>query len=191
MFSLFRGRRRLPSDRRPPLAAHERVVAWAAISESDTVVVTNRGVWLPEGPGGPVRIRWYEIHKAVWSGRQLTVTAAEVTERRDGYVLVADRPRRSYLLLEPGDVPNQVRVRVTGSVAYTQHHPLPDGGGVRVVARRVSGRDGVLWTVRPDPGTAVGSPAVREAVDGLVAQARAALPGDTIVLDSHQSPVDQ
>jgi hypothetical protein len=175
MLSLFRRRPRLPADRRPPLERDERVVAWSAVSDSETVVATNRGLWLPDDPG-TARLGWHEIHKAVWSGRQLAITAAAVVERRDEYAVVSDLPRRSYLLLAPGEVPHQVRARVTGSVAYTRHHPTPDGGGVRVVARRVSGRDGVTWTVRPDPGTDVDTPPAREAVDDLVAQSRAALP---------------
>jgi hypothetical protein len=194
VFALFRrlvrGAPRMPPARRPPLEPDERVVAWAVVSESDTVIATNRGLWLPEpptgdldgpdgpdGPPGPVRLGWHEIHKAVWSGRQLAVTAAEVVEQRDGYALVADRPARTYVLLEPGDVPEQVRARVTGSVAYTQLHPVTGGGGVRVVARRVSGVDGVTWTVRAEPGTDVDSPAPRAALAELVAQGRGQLPG--------------
>jgi hypothetical protein len=53
---------------------------------------------------------------------------------------------------DPGDVPATVRERVTKSVAYTAHHPLPTGG-LRVVARRVAGVNGVAWHVRYDDGT--------------------------------------
>jgi hypothetical protein len=177
VFSLFarlvRGAPRLPVQRRPPLEPEERVVAWAPVSDTDTVVVTNRGLWLPGGP----RLAWHLIHKAVWSGRQLTVTPAEVVQERDGYDVVADRPPRTYLLLEPDHVPEQVRTRVTGSVAYTQLHPVPGGGGVRVVARRVSGVDGLTWAVRADAGVDLDSPAAREAIDTLLARARAELPG--------------
>jgi hypothetical protein len=221
--SLFRRRPRLPAARRPPLEPEERVVAWAAVSDSDAVIVTNRGLWLPDeplggldggpdGPPPPVRLGWHMIHKAAWSGRELTVIPAEVVERRPAYALVADLPARTYLLLEPGDVPEQVRARVTGSVAYTRHHPAPGGGaglagpaglassllgpggaglagpaglassllgpggGVRVVGRRVSGVDGLTWTVRADPGTDADSPAALALLDELVAQARTQMP---------------
>jgi hypothetical protein len=177
VFSLFvrlvRGAPRLPAGRRPALAPDERVIAWAAVDDVETVVVTNRGLWLPGEP----RLAWHLIHKAVWSGRQLTVTPAEVVEERDGYDVVADRPPRTYQLLEPDDVPDQVRARVTGSVAYTQSHPAPGGGRVRVVARRVSGVDGLTWAVRADAGVDVASAAAREALGTLVARARAQLPG--------------
>ena len=77
------------------------------------------------------------------------------------------------LLLEPGELPDQVRTRVTKSVAYTTHHPLPSGaGGVRVVGRRVPGQNGLSWAVRYDSGTPVSLPAVVELTDELVATAR-------------------
>lgn len=182
----FGRRSRLPAARRPPLERDERVVAWAVVHtaaapasdpgsapgeavESGTVVVTNRGMWLPDERG---RLGWHHIHKAVWSGRVLTITPAEVVAERAGYAVVADRPVRSYLLLEPGDVPYQVRSRVTNSVAYSQHHPMPGGGGARLAARRVSGVDGLTWTVRLDPGTDGDGPAVLAALDQLVTHAR-------------------
>jgi hypothetical protein len=59
---------------------------------------------------------------------------------------------------------------VTRSVAFTAHHPVP-GGGVRVVARRVAGADGLVWHVRYDDGTDLADPAVAAATAELVAEA--------------------
>jgi hypothetical protein len=170
MWGLFRRTPRLPADRRPPLDRDERVLAWSPVAEAGTVVATNRGLWLP---GETERLGWHQIHKAVWAGRELAVTPAVQVQDRVDYTVVADGPVRTYLLLEPDDVPHQVRARVTGSVAYTQHYQAP-GGGVRVVGRRVSGVDGLTWTVRFDPGVDFDSPPARTAVDELVARARAA-----------------
>ncbi|MDQ7903028.1 hypothetical protein RB614_00650 [Phytohabitans sp. ZYX-F-186] len=163
--ALFRRKPKLPADQRPALEPDERILAWAPTSDAGVVVATNRGLWLP----GLHRMGWHEVHKAVWSGRELVVTPAAVVGEGAGYTVVADQPILSTLLLDPGDVPDQVRARVTRSVAYTEHHPLPEGGGVRVVARRVSGVDGLTWTVRYDPGT----PKDEATVDDLVAAARA------------------
>ena len=55
------GRRRLRE--RPPLAHHERVVAWCSTSDG-AVVVTNLGLWLP---GRKDRLGWHQIHRASWS----------------------------------------------------------------------------------------------------------------------------
>jgi len=172
---IFKRRPKLPADRRPPLDRDERVLAWASVSDGDrVVVVTNHGLWLPDDEQ---RLGWHDVHKVTWSGRELTVTPAELVEERDDYRVLADRPVRTYLLLEPRDVPHQVRTRVTRSVAYTAHHQL-DGGGVRVVARRVSGVNGLTWTVRYDPGTDAGDEAVVAETGRLVAAARHAASTD-------------
>lgn len=167
---IFR-RRKLPAELRPALEPEERVVAWARAGEDGAVVATNRGLFLPGRDG---RLGWHEIHKAVWGGRQLAVTPAEVTERREGYLVAADGPPTTVTLLEPGDVPQAVRARVTRSVAVTSHHPVP-GGGVRVVGRRVPGRDGLTWFVRYDEGTDPRGPGVPEATAALVARHAAAV----------------
>ncbi|MFG3686638.1 hypothetical protein [Micromonospora sp. NPDC047740] len=170
---LFNRKPKLPPAARPPLAAEERVLAWAAAGngEGDGVLVaSNLGLWLP---GRGHRIGWHDILKAVWSGRELTVTLAERVTERDGYLVVADCPAETYLLLDPGDLPHQVRARVTRSVAYTSHHPVPGGAG-RIAARRVPGVDGLTWTVRYDPGTASDDEAVAAETDRLVAAARSA-----------------
>ena len=164
--TLFRRRPRLPAGLKPPLEPDERVVSWAEV-DGGALVATNRGLWLPGGK----RLGWHEIHKAAWSGRELRITPAEVAEVRKRYAVLVDGPPVSFLVLSPGELPDQVRTRVTRSVAYTTHHPI-NSGGVRVVGRRVSGRDGLSWAVRYDAGTPVDLPAVVELTDELVASAQ-------------------
>jgi hypothetical protein len=170
--SLFRRRPKLPAALRPALEAEERVLAWAFVGEpgDQVLVATNRGLWLP----GAGRLGWHEIHKVAWSGRELLVTPAEMAQQRNGYTVQVDAPVRGFLLLEPGELPDQVRTRVTRSVAYTSHHPLPPHGGVRVVGRRVSGVDGLSWAVRYDAKTAVDAEPIVEFTDQLVGSAREA-----------------
>ena len=170
--SLFRRRPKLPAALRPALEAEERVLAWALVGEpgEQALIATNRGLWLPGGE----RLGWHEIHKVAWSGRELLVTPAEVAQQRDGYTVLLDAPVRGFLLLEPGELPDQVRTRVTRSVAYTSHHPLPPDGGVRVVGRRISGVNGLSWAVRYDAKTAVDADPIVEYTDQLVSSAREA-----------------
>jgi len=168
--SIFRRRPKLPADLRPALEGDERVLAWAGVSDGRAVVATTRGLWVPEGG----RLGWHEIHKAAWSGRELRVTPAEVAEVREAYAVLIDAPVVSFLLLEPGELPDQVRTRVTRSVAYTSHHALPTGG-VRVVGRRVSGVDGLSWAVRYDSGTPVDHEGVVRVTDELVEAAQSAI----------------
>jgi hypothetical protein len=167
--NFLRRRPSIPADLKPPLEPDERVLSWAAISDEQILVATNRGLWLPDGR----RLGWHEIHKAAWSGRELRITPAEVAEERDGYAVLVDGPVLAFLLLSPGELPDQVRTRVTRSVAYTNHHPLTTGG-LRVVGRRVSGQNGLSWAVRYDSGTPVDLPAVVELTGELVAAAQGA-----------------
>ncbi|GAB2592707.1 hypothetical protein Aab01nite_37240 [Paractinoplanes abujensis] len=166
----------LPAALKPALAPEERVLAWSLVTDDRAVVATNHGLWLPGSGSTSSRLGWHEIHKAAWSGRELRITPAEQAEERDGYTVLVDGPIQTFLLLEPGQLPDQVRTRVTKSVAYTTHHPLPSGsGGVRVVGRRVPGQNGLSWAVRYDSGTPVTLPAVIELTDELVATARSTM----------------
>jgi hypothetical protein len=174
---LFR-RRKLPAAARPPLADDERVLAWAGATGETVVVVTNLGLWLP-GVSGATRLGWHEIHHATWSGRSLRVVPARETAEHETYVEMADSDPLTVTLLDPDKVPEQVRARVTKSVAYTSRHALP-GGGVLVVARRIPGRDGLRWTVRYDDNT----PVAHEAVTAFVAQGLASITGGQTVASS-------
>lgn len=163
-------RRRLPRDLRPALAPHERVVAWAPVKDGGAVVVSTLGAWVP---GRGERLGWHQIHKAAWSGSRLTLIPAVEVSRGDGFLVLADEPPLDFTLTDPDEVPAEIRKRVTKSVAYTAHHPLP-GGGVRVVGRRVPGEDGLSWHVRYDNGTDAADPEVVATTAELVAYAAAA-----------------
>ncbi len=183
MFGLFR-RSRLPAAARPPLVGDERVIGWATVVGEDDawVVATNRGLRLP---GRADLLGWHEIHKAAWLGNRLTIVpgveirrAAVDSAATDGavvdYRVTVDGDAIVVRLAKPGNVPDQVRRRVTNSVASTSHHPMP-GGGARIVARRVPGVDGVTWHVRYDPGVTSDDPDVVAATDELVRTAAASL----------------
>lgn len=182
MSLLFWRKPKLPAARRPALEPDERVLAWAATTRDGTVVVTNRGLWLPDtsagsGAGDSTRLSWDEIHKAAWTGRELVIIPSEVVATLEGYQVTADRPQLVHALPDPGDVPVQIRARVTKSVAHTSRHGLPGGGTARVVARRRPGVDGVHWTVRLEDGADVDDPVVREVTKELVEAAAAEIGG--------------
>ncbi len=164
---LGRRRRKPPAALQPKVDRDERIIAWAPSTDgAAVVVVTTRGLFLP---GRAERLGWHQIHKATWSGSDLTVVPSVWVEDREGYAVMADDAPVVVGLSNPGGVPAAVRDRVTRSVAYTAHHSLP-GGGVRVVARRVPGSDGVAWHVRYDPGTDIGDPEMLAATGELVAE---------------------
>ena len=170
---LFGRRGKPPAKLRPALERNERVLAWAPTADDAklAVVVTSLGLWLPGRP----RLGWHQIHKATWSGSRLTVVpsvpvAEGVGEDGSAYTVMADDAPVEVTLTDPGNVPMSVRQRVTKSVAYTAHYPLPVGG-VRVVARRVAGVDGVSWHVRYDDGTNITDPDVVAMTAEIVAEA--------------------
>jgi hypothetical protein len=155
---------------RPPAEAlarvdpDERVTAWGRTAAGEVLVATPRGLWLDESQ----RIGWHEIHKARWDDGVLTlIVGVEVAPG-----VREDAPPRQFTVAEPLALPAEVRTRVTRSVAYSTHHRL-GSGGVRLIARRVPGRDGLEWAVRYDPGTAPG-PAEEQQVAELLAAARQA-----------------
>ena len=169
MGSFLRRRPKLPAALKPALEPEERVLTWAPIAGDKALVATNLGLWLPDRR----RLGWHEIHKAAWSGRELRITPAEVAEQRSAYTVLVDGPIVVFLLLEPGELPDQVRTRVTRSVAYTSHHAMP-AGGVRVVGRRVPGQNGLSWAVRYDAGTPVDAEPVVQVTRQLVNAAQGA-----------------
>jgi hypothetical protein len=163
-------RNRLPAALTPELSRDERVLAWAKAGEGRAVIATNRGLHLPDREGV---LGWHEIHKAAWDSGRLTLTPASSTAVPDSdYTVVADLPPLSFTLTEPGDLPKRVRERVTSSVPYTTRHELPGGGAVRVVARRVTGHDGLSWSVRYEGGVDPTDPEITQATADLVAAAR-------------------
>jgi hypothetical protein len=163
---LFRDRRP-PEDATRPLARDERVVSWATADGGGTVVATQLGLWLP-GPDGPQRIGWHLVDKAVWRAGTLTVIAAVDT----GGGVLTELPARTVRLAEPRDLPPTVRVRVQRSISYSQRYRLAPAGGVRVVGRRVPGRDGLSWQLVFDADTDPDDPLLRIQAERLVAQAR-------------------
>lgn len=164
------GRRKLPAALTPRLERDERVLAWGGLADGRVVVATNRGLWLPDVAG---RVGWHRVHKATWNGDVLTVVGSSVTSPdRPDFAVAIDTEAISFTLVDPGDLPKRVRERVSASVAYSSRHQLPGGGAVRVVARRVSGRDGLSWSVRYEGCVEADDPAVLAATAELVAAAR-------------------
>ncbi len=151
----------------------EEVLAVSALVQGGKLVLTQFGLWLPEGDTVR-RIDWHQVSKAVWDRSTLTLTEAVSDGQAGDAELLADLPPRRLRLAEPGQVPEIVQSRVTGSVRSSNYRELP-GGGAWFVQRKVPGRDGVVLQVRPDPGTDRGAvAAVAAEVAVRLRQARSA-----------------
>jgi hypothetical protein len=134
------------------LEADEVVLASAPVG-SEWLVATSHGLWVPgaEEPG-PRRVGWHLISKATWSGNALAVIEAVEEGTAGEAVLLRDLAPRRFPLETPGKVPEVVHERVTGSIKSREHNATV---GAWFVQRKVTGRDGVVLQVRPDPGVDV------------------------------------
>ena len=161
---LFR-RDRPPAEALARLEPGERATAWGTTEDGQSVVATVAGLWLP---GREQRLDWHDILKATWADGAFTIIPAGEVEPG---VVVDEAPIR-VRLERRGHLPAEVRTRVTKSVAYSTHQQVP-GGGVRVVARRVAGLDGLTWLLRFDDGVDRADPQVRAAAAEVLDRVRA------------------
>jgi hypothetical protein len=161
---LFRRPDAPPASVLSDLPDDERVVSWADTADGSVVLATPSGLWWP-AESGPRLIGWQLVDKAVWHEDVLTVVEADVVDD----VLLVDRAPMSTVLSVPRDLPPTVRKRVERTIVRSDMVAVP-GGAARFVARRVPGRNGVIWWARLEPGTPDTAPAraaVRERVDLL------------------------
>lgn len=152
-----------PAEAMTRLEPDERVLAWAPTTSGDTVLATPLGLWLP----GHERLSWHLITHVVWTGTLLTVTAAEEV----GESVVENQPPIAMRLAEPGNLPETVQQRFYSSRTHTGRHPLPGGGTVIVVARRVPGLDGLRWYAVYDEPAQRHDPVAAAEVARLLAEA--------------------
>ena len=144
--------RRLFGDRLPEgfpgeLSPAENALGVAAVAGGGHLVVTELGLWLPEGR----RVGWHLISKASWQADVLTLVEAAETGTAGAAVLLEDRPPVRFALPKPGRVPVLIRQRVDSSIRGRHRQELT-GGGVWFVQRKVPGQDGSVLQARPDPG---------------------------------------
>jgi len=140
----------------------ERRLAWGVTDEGLPVVATPSALHF-----GDEVLPWVRVEKAVWAPPLLSVREVDV---REG----AGRAHRFHLD-EERDLAGTVRTCVTSSVGWSEVRTLPGGGKVRVVGRRVPGRDAMEWQAVHLEGTDPDDPTVREQVERLVAALRATL----------------
>lgn len=168
MLRRFAAAPELPAGFTGTLEPTERVVTMGELVGGGHLVLTQLGLWVPEG-AETRRIGWHVVSKAVWDRSALVITEAVSTGTAGEAVLLSDLAPRRFELAQPGKVPEMVRQRVTSSILSSEYCELP-GGGAWFVQRRIPGRDGVVLQVRADPGTALG------AVEMMVGEVASRLP---------------
>jgi hypothetical protein len=167
---------RPPEEVRAALAdPDERVLAWGVLGRgAGWLVATSRGLRVVGASSGAV-LPWHEVGHARWAatndgGGSLTVTP--LAEVEPG--VQARLPAVRHVLVDPGDLPAIVRRRVDQTIVTSRRSPLPDRGGVVLVARRVPGQAVREWTVVFDDDADRDDPVAREIARQKLAEAVAA-----------------
>jgi hypothetical protein len=147
----------------------ERVLAWGTLArEGGWLVATSRGLRIVPPQVTSVAdaqvVPWHEVGTAHWtaaadSGGSFRVTP--LTEVEPG--VQARLPEQRHVLTDAGDLPAVVRRRVDQTVVASHRSPLPGGGGVLLVARRVPGQPVREWSVVFDDDSRRSDPEAREA----------------------------
>jgi hypothetical protein len=147
----------------------ERVLAWGALPRDEGwLVATSRGLRVVPPEVTSVvdgeALPWHEIGSARWTaatdggGRFEVIPLAEVEPG-----VQARLPEVRHVLSDAGDLPAVVRRRVDQTVVASQRSPLPGGGGMLLVARRIPGQAAREWTVVFDDDSRRSDPVAREA----------------------------
>lgn len=150
------GSRRLPAD--VVIERGERVLTHARSADSGHVVATDHALYLPGG----VRLPWHTIERGTWSEEGL-------------HVRTTDGATHEVAVPEPGRLPETVRERVTASIVVTRHVKLPGRGGVRLVARRVPGKNEPVWDLMFDEGLDPSDPGLRALAEQSLEEVRRSL----------------
>jgi hypothetical protein len=177
---------------------HERVLAWGTlVRDGGWLVATSRGLRIVPPHVTSVAdaealdscahvealdscahvevLPWHEVGSARWlatsdGGGRFEVV--RLTEVEPG--VQARQPEIRHVLSEAGELPAVVRRRVDETVVASQRSPLPGGGGVLLVARRIPGQSGREWTVVFDDDAQRSDPEAREAARKKLAELVAA-----------------
>ena len=159
----------------------ERVLAWGPLTrDQGWLVATSRGLRIVPTEVTSVTdaaevLPWHEIGSARWTptndgGGSFEVTA--LVEVEPG--VQVRQPATRYVLTDAGDLPSVVRKRVDQTVLASKRAPLPDRGGVLLVARRIPGQAAREWSVVFDDDADRQDPAKREVARQKLAEAVAA-----------------
>ena len=153
----------------------ERILAWGALQRDEGwLVATSRGLRSvgSHGQGAANELlRWHEVGHAKWTtvpsgGGELAVTP--LVEVEPG--VQARASVRRYAFTDEGDLPAAVRRRVDETVVASSRSPLPGGGGVLLVARRIPGQPVREWSVVFDDDAHRTDPEAREAARQKLAE---------------------
>jgi hypothetical protein len=150
-----------------------RPLAHAETVDGTWLVGTRDALVIVPGPEGsrPVatRIPWEQVEGADWDrdGSRLRVTeVGRYGEPRPSYVFTLPDT-------EPATLLQLIRERVTASVVLQRGQLVSGKSGLKVIGRRAPSGGPITWMHEYDEGIDPDEPAVAEAAEALLQQARA------------------
>ena len=150
-----------------PVAAGERLLAWAEADSGALVGGTRDALYVAAPDLEHTRIPWEQVEAADWDTESSVLRVTEVGSWGER------RPEHTFVIDEPGRLLELVRERVTASVVLQRHVALQGRRGVRVIARRAPRGDQPLqWVYEYDEGIDPDDPFVRHAAAEALAAAR-------------------
>lgn len=159
---------------RPPAGVvekGERSLAVAAVHTpaggEHLVVASDRALYIPHvgglTPTEPyIRLSWTQIDRVQWEEPMLTIHSRDDDGERT-WSINLDTPRR---------LPELVRERVMASIVVTEHIPLHEQGGVRIVGRREHPDSSIDWSFAFDAGLDPHDPDLRSAAEAALVELR-------------------
>jgi hypothetical protein len=162
------GRSALPRD--VAAGVDGRPLASAETTDGTWLVGTRDALFVvPAAGGAENRIPWEHVEGADWDrdGSRLRVTeVGRFGEPRPSYVFTLPD-------LEPASLLQLIRERVTASVVLQRGQLIAGKRGLKVIGRRSPSGGPITWMHEYDEGVDPGDPAVVEAAEALLQQARA------------------
>jgi hypothetical protein len=141
----------------------ESLLAWAESDDGRVIAGTRDAIYVDGA-----RLPWEEVEAADWDRDTDQFRLSEVGSWGE------TRAEHVATIAAPGRLLELVRERVTASVVLQRHVPVSGRRGLRVIARRAPRGDRpVRWFYEYDEGVDPTDPAVREAAEAALVEARA------------------
>jgi hypothetical protein len=139
----------------------------STLEDHHVVIASDRGLYLPNVGGfapaeAYTRLAWTQIDRVLWEEPILTIQARGDEAARTWRIDLAD----------PLRLPEVVRERVMASIVVTEHIPLHDKGGVRIVGRRDHPGAAIDWSFSFDAGLDPHDGELRRAAEAALAELR-------------------
>ncbi len=141
------------------LVTGERRLAWALTGTGVPLVATPSGLYV-----GAERLPWSQVERVVW--RPPTLTLVEVSE------VQGSGRARSWELADDHRLAETVQAEVTSSIGWSDRRVLHPQGAVRLVGRRVPGREVLAWQLVFERETDATDPHLRAQAEELLGALR-------------------